>query len=192
MPPSKKQESFAIAYIQTGNATEAYRRAYNTQNMSQKTINEAASRLLRNSKVAARISDLRGPALAAADITIERTLREVARIAYADPRRLFNPDGSMKAVGDMDEDTRALIASVETTEEQGSTGEDGQAGPTIRTRKVKLWDKNSALEKLLKHLGLYEKGNAQARENLSIQVVFVDPPKRPPDPMELEVERRDR
>jgi len=27
------------------------------------------------------------------------------------------------------------------------------------------------------------------RENLSIQVVFVDPPKRPPDPMELEVER---
>jgi hypothetical protein len=126
---------------------------------------------------------------AAADITIERTLKEVARVAYADPGRLFNPDGSMKAIADMDADTRALIASVETTEEQGSTGEDGQAGSTIRTRKVKLWDKNSALEKLLKHLGLYEKGNAQARENLAIQVVFVDPPPRPPDPMELEVER---
>ena len=192
MPPSKKQESFAVAYIQTGNATEAYRRAYNTQNMSLKTINEAASRLLRNSKVAARISDLRAPALAAADITIERTLREVARIAYADPRRLFNPDGSMKAVGDMDEDTVALISSIEMTCTPGPVDEEGKAGEPTRTTKVKLWDKNSALEKLMRHQGMFEKDRAQARENLSIQVVFVDPPKRPPDPMELEVERRGR
>jgi hypothetical protein len=44
----------------------------------------------------------------------------------------------------------------------------------------------------MKHQGMFEKDRAQARENLAIQVVFVDPPKRPPDPMKLEVERRGR
>jgi hypothetical protein len=31
----------------------------------------------------------------------------------------------------------------------------------------------------MKHQGMFEKDRAQARENLAIQVVFVDPPKRP-------------
>ena len=58
-----------------------------------------------------------------------------------------------------------------------------------QTSRVGLWDKNSALEKLMKHQRMFEKDRAQACENLSIQVVFVDPQKRPPYPMELEVER---
>ena len=32
-----KQEAFARAYVETGNASEAYRRAYNAENMQQIT-----------------------------------------------------------------------------------------------------------------------------------------------------------
>jgi hypothetical protein len=85
-----------------------------------------------------------------------------------------------------------LIQSIEYTETPGPVDAEGNAGPPTRTTKIKLWDKNSALEKLMKHQGMFEKDRAQARENLAIQVVLVDPPKRPPDPMELEVERRRR
>jgi hypothetical protein len=41
--------------------------------------------------------------------------------------------------------------------------------------KVKLWDKNAALEKALKHLGLYERDNRQKSENLTLQVLLVQP-----------------
>ena len=73
---TKKQETFALAYIKGLNASGAYRLAYGTKNMSPKTINECASRLLADRKVTARIDELRVPALAAAGIETERTLRE--------------------------------------------------------------------------------------------------------------------
>lgn len=57
-----KQESFVRFYIETGNASEAYRRAYNASRMSDNAIHVAACRLLQNSKVALRVSELRGKA----------------------------------------------------------------------------------------------------------------------------------
>lgn len=54
-----KREAFAMAYVETGNASEAYRRAGYSQNASAKTINEEASRLLANPKVSARVDELK-------------------------------------------------------------------------------------------------------------------------------------
>ena len=52
-PLTPKQEAFVLAYVKTGNASEAYRQVYDT-NASAKTINEKASRLLAEGKVRAR------------------------------------------------------------------------------------------------------------------------------------------
>lgn len=65
-----KQEAFCVAYILTGNATEAYRQAGYSNGMATKTSQEAASRLLKNSKVVARLAELRAPATEMAVMTI--------------------------------------------------------------------------------------------------------------------------
>lgn len=39
MALTQKQEAFALAYFETGNASEAYRRAYNAENMKPESIN---------------------------------------------------------------------------------------------------------------------------------------------------------
>ena len=54
-----KQEEFAKAIVEGMNQADAYRSAYNTKKMSDKTIWENASRLMANSKVTARITELR-------------------------------------------------------------------------------------------------------------------------------------
>ena len=46
-----KQKKFADEYIETGNATEAYKRAYSTKNMSNDSINTEAKRTLRKPPV---------------------------------------------------------------------------------------------------------------------------------------------
>lgn len=46
-----KQQAFCLAYIETGNASEAYRRAYNSERMKAKTIHNAAWRLLHVDKI---------------------------------------------------------------------------------------------------------------------------------------------
>lgn len=56
---TEKQEQFVQNIIQGMNQAEAYRSAYPNQRMSDKTIWEAASRLMKNDKVVARINELR-------------------------------------------------------------------------------------------------------------------------------------
>jgi phage terminase small subunit len=160
-----KQEGFALAYCRLLNASDAYREAYHAGNMNPKTINEAASRLLKNSKVSARIADLKAPGIAAAGLSVERTLREIARVAYSDPGRYYRADGTMKPIVEWDDDMRAAVAQVET-----ETRADGAC-----ITKLKFWNKNEGLEKAMKHLGLYENDHAQRGENLQLVVELVGP-----------------
>lgn len=67
-----KREAFAMAYVETGNASEAYRRAGYSQNASAKTINEEASRLLANPKVSARVDELKAGHAERHGVTVEQ------------------------------------------------------------------------------------------------------------------------
>ncbi len=51
MPLTPKQEKFCLAYLETGNASEAYRRAYNAAKMKAATVNRNAKALLDNTKI---------------------------------------------------------------------------------------------------------------------------------------------
>lgn len=53
-----KQEKFCQAYVETGNASEAYRRSYNVSKMKAATVNRAAKELMDNPKITARVSIL--------------------------------------------------------------------------------------------------------------------------------------
>ncbi|AWC25607.1 Terminase small subunit [Aminobacter sp. MSH1] len=54
-----KQEGFALAYVETGNASEAYRRSHDVgADTKPETVWSEASRLLANPKVSARVKEL--------------------------------------------------------------------------------------------------------------------------------------
>lgn len=54
-----KQEKFVQNIIEGMNQSDAYRNSYSTKRMADKTIHENASRLMADSKVAARLQELR-------------------------------------------------------------------------------------------------------------------------------------
>ncbi len=53
-----KQQRFVRGYLKTGNASEAYRQAYDCNGSSDTTINRNAHALLQNAKIAARVEQL--------------------------------------------------------------------------------------------------------------------------------------
>ncbi len=53
-----KQQRFVRAYLKTGNASEAYRQAYDCNGSADTTINRNAHALLQNDKIAARVEQL--------------------------------------------------------------------------------------------------------------------------------------
>lgn len=78
-----KQEAFCLAYIETGNASEAYRRAYDAGKMATATIHRKAKDLLDNGKVTARIKELSKPAEESAVLTREQHLEDLKRLRNA-------------------------------------------------------------------------------------------------------------
>ncbi len=90
---TEKQERFCQFYLDTdGNASEAYRMAYDTSNMQPETIWSNASRLLASSKVATRINEIRAERAARSRIEREKVEQVLMDIVTADPNDLYIVD----------------------------------------------------------------------------------------------------
>jgi len=72
-----KQEAFCQAYIETGNASEAYRTAYAADKMKSESINRKAKELLDNGKISARVAELRGEIKQRHNVTVDSLLEEL-------------------------------------------------------------------------------------------------------------------
>ena len=70
-----KQENFCNYYVETGNASEAYRRAYSCERMKPESINRLAIQLLNNIKITSRVAELQQEQKAKSDITKEEIIR---------------------------------------------------------------------------------------------------------------------
>ena len=147
-----RQEQFVAEYLVDLNATQAAIRA----GYSQKTASEQSFDLLRRPQIAAAIEARRLKHITKLDLSAERVLTELAGLAFFDIRKLVNSDGSPKSITDLDDETARAIQGIEL-----QTVKNGE-GDFALVRKYKIADKNAAIEKLMKHLGLFEKDNSQS------------------------------
>ena len=141
---SPKAERFVTEYLIDLNATQAAIRA----GYSAKTANEQGSRLLTNVSVRYALQEAMKARAERTEIKADRVLKELARIAFFDVRRLFNEDGSMKLAHELDDEAAACVAGMETSEINAGENVIGQ------TKKVKIVDKGGALTLAMRHLGM--------------------------------------
>lgn len=140
-----KQEAFAQAFIETGNASEAYRRAYDCGKMKEATINREAKRLIDNPHIATRIAEGQGQAAEKHGITVDWLVSQFKGIAEADVSEMleWNADGeiTLKPSKSLPKRMTAAISEV-------SRGRNGF--------KFKLHDRQAALVSLGRHLGMFK------------------------------------
>jgi phage terminase small subunit len=77
---TQKQEDFCLAVVEGLNASEAYRRSYCADGMKPETVNRKAKALIDDGKIAARIAELREPAVKSAQVTLEQHLNDLRRL----------------------------------------------------------------------------------------------------------------
>ncbi len=153
-----KQKRFVDEYLIDLNATQAAIRA----GYSPKTANEQGARLLANVSIAQTIQKAMQDREQRTEITQDRVLQEYARLAFYDPRKLFQPDGTPKPIEALDDDTAAALAGLEVREEFEGAGENRAF--VGYTKKYKLANKLGALDSLAKHLGMLD-GKGREPEN---------------------------
>lgn len=78
--PTIKQEKFCHVYVETGNASEAYRQAYDTENMSASTVAEEACKLLKNPNVAPMLEELKAALKNSHEVRAESVCSELDNI----------------------------------------------------------------------------------------------------------------
>jgi hypothetical protein len=101
--------------------------------------------------VRAYLEELDSRAIEEAAVTRTFVLQQLRAVAGFDPRQLFNDDGSMKAIKDLDAETAAAIASIETDEVFAN---DINGRTRCQTKKVRNWQKTEALRILAQILGM--------------------------------------
>lgn len=160
-----KQARFVEEYLIDLNATQAAIRA----GYSEKTAQIIGSENLSKPLIAEAIEKARKKTSTKLEITRERVLMEMARLAFSDPRKMFDEDGQLVPIHELDDDTAAAIGGIDVNM-RATRGPDGETNinETEGVHKIKVWDKNAALEKLSKHLGLFEKDNDQKAPTIII------------------------
>lgn len=153
-PLTAQQQLFVDEYIIDLNGTQAAIRAGYAESSARAT----ASRLLTIDNIQDAIAEARKEQQKRTQITADRVLLEVARLAMYDPRKFFNDSGDLLSIHDLDDDTAAALAGMDVMELPDGAGS---------IKKIKLVDKGPNLERLMKHLGLYERDNEQKTDPLA-------------------------
>lgn len=149
---SPQHDRFCREYIIDENAVRAYQRSYPNSGYNAAAV--SAHELLKKTKIAARIEELRDERNKRLEVSADRVLAELAKLAFYNPRDLFDDDGRLKPITEMDPDSSAVIAGIETRHEITEKGDDKTADITVLT-KIKLSDKGVNLERLGRHLKLF-------------------------------------
>jgi phage terminase small subunit len=161
--PSTRQKIFADKMLEYERMDKpdwvrAYKIAYQIDNTKVALAN--SSRLLHNAKFADYVNYRREINSVKSDCSPERIKRELARIAFFDPRKLFDDDGNLKPIKNLDDDTAAVIAGCDvfTTYKKAVNAEEGDVKESLVAevlRKLKFVDKKGALDSLARINGMF-------------------------------------
>lgn len=155
-----RQARFVQEYLVDLNGTQAAIRA----GYSKRTANKQAARLLAKVSVRQAVQEAMAAREARTEITQDMVVRELARVAFGDPRALmvWGPDGvRLRDSGELTEDQAATVAEVS----QSVTASGGSL-------KLKRHDKVRALELLGKHLGMFTDMNVNVNEPPRFELVL--------------------
>ncbi len=148
LPLNARQALFVEEYLVDLNATQAAIRAGYSSNGA----SAQAARLMKDPSVKTAIREAFQRRSERTQIRQDRVIKELARVAFFDPRKLYDDEGRPRSLHDLDDDTAAAVAGLDVYEEFSGRGLD-----RVKVGEVKKWrlaNKLDALSQMAKHLGM--------------------------------------
>ena len=144
---------FCRYYVQNGtNGTNAAISA----GYSKKTAGQIAEQNLKKLEIKQYISELLKPTIEKLEISKERVLEEIARLAFSNPQDYLNSNNSIKDITEIDRSKAAAVSKIKTTVR--NLGDFG----TEEKTEIEFWNKVEALKKLGEYLKLFDGEGSKA------------------------------
>lgn len=157
---TEKEKRFVQNYVISWNGSEAVRQA----GFKVSGVRQYAMSLLAKPYIAKAVLEAKEKYTKKMELTAERIYHEYACIAYFDIANLYDENGNIKRIIDMDKDTRAAISSCDVID----ISEEGRPSQTM-IKKLKTIDKKGALDSAAKILNLFAADNKR-----NINVIWED------------------
>lgn len=169
MPLTNKQRAFVREYLTDLNATQAAVRA----GYSEKTARAVGHENLTKPHIATEIQEAMHERAERTNITADRVLRELAKLAFSNLLDFFRLTCEGEPAVDLSNVTPEQAAALtELTVEDFKDGR-GDEARDVRRVKIKMADKRQALELLGRHLGLFD-AKHDDQEGADALKAFVD------------------
>lgn len=147
MELNHNQQKFVAEFLIDGNGKQAAIRA----GYAPKSAEVTASKLLRLAKVSEAIEAGQKAANAKAGLTVDLVRNRLRQIICFDVRKLYDDQGNLRPIQDLDDDTAAAVNGIEVQVERNR---DEDSKVVTITRKVKSVDIARAVELGMRHFGL--------------------------------------
>ena len=173
-PLTDKEEWLCREFVSDAgeNKTRAYLRVF--KGCTYDSARTLAAKLFADVRIMNRVNELRAERNKRLEITADKVLAGIAKLAFYDSRDFFDDNGKLKPLSELDPDHADVIAGLETFHKV--TGE--ESDEVAITTKIKLADRGQNLERLGKYLKLFtdkmELGGVDGKD-LNLTVSFVKP-----------------
>lgn len=141
---TERQYRFVHEYLVDLHGRDAAIRA----GYSRKGAAVAASKNLADERVRKAMREAMADREARTQISQDRIIKELAAVAFSDPRPFFDECGNLLPVKDLPDDLAAALSSMEI--------EQDRRGTMVRLAKVRRFDKTKCLELLMRHMGMLQ------------------------------------
>lgn len=143
-----QQERFAQEIGAGRSGVDAYRAAYpKAKAWQDQSVRVNASKLLASTNISQRISKIQAEAAQHAGLEASKVLEELRRLVHSDIAGIIDEKGRVKLPHELDPVTRAAIKSFKIDE--------------FGRIEYQFYDKNAAIDKAMKNLGLFKEDNEQ-------------------------------
>lgn len=159
-----KQEKFCQEYLVDLNATQAAIRS----GYSIDTAHSIGWENLRKPEIQLRLTELRNELSSTNGNLAQQVIDELKKVGFSNIQDFLGTSNEIKDISTLDRDKAAVISSIKKSkttfgDDEGNEGEK-------ETVEFKMWDKLNALEKLGKHLGIFEADNKQKKAIITVTV----------------------
>lgn len=166
MKPPKlndRQRRFVLEYVEDFNGKEAAIRA----GYSERSAKARASILLADPVIQTELAKAREAIAERVTVTVQDIVTELARVAFFDIRTLFDENGNLKPVAELDDNAARALAGIDIVNEKRETDDDISVHEY--TKRIKVADKLKALEMLGKYLGMFTETTNVNQTNVAVQ-----------------------
>jgi phage terminase small subunit len=165
-----KIKRFCEEYIKDLNGTQAAIRA----GYSKKTAKEKASQLLTKVNVQDYLFQLKKGLSDKNEGLAQQVIDELKKIGFCNIQDFISDGNEIKDLTKISRDKAAAVESIKKTTTELNGGENSSGSKT--SIQFKLYDKLSALEKIGRHLGIFELDNQQKAATINVNITDDDEP----------------